>query len=147
MRRFIIRRFVFSIVSIVVATMAVFLLSRAAGDPLLLYATSGYGLTAESEAALRKRLALDRPVPVQYALWLGRTLKGDMGETIRDRKPVARVVTQLYQPLFTSALPHSYCRLWWEFLWGFCRLSSEVRYGTTSVDSLLCSDKRFRNSG
>ena len=31
-------------------------------------------------------------MPVQYALWLGRTLKGDMGETILDRKPVARVV-------------------------------------------------------
>ena len=94
MRRFIIRRFVFSLVSIVVATFSVFVLSRAAGDPLLLYANSGYGLTAEGEAALRKRLALDRPVPVQYALWLGRTLKGDMGETILDRKPVFRIVTQ-----------------------------------------------------
>ena len=94
MRRFIIRRFVFSLVSIVVATFSVFVLSRCAGDPLLLYANSGYGLTAEGEAALRKRLALDRPVPVQYALWLGRTLKGDMGETILDRKPVFRIVTQ-----------------------------------------------------
>ena len=94
MRRFIIRRFVFSLVSIVVATFSVFILSRAAGDPLLLYANSGYGLTAEGEAALRKKLALDRPVPVQYALWLGRTLKGDMGETILDRKPVFRIVTQ-----------------------------------------------------
>ncbi len=94
MRRFIIRRFIFALVSIVVATFTVFLLSRAAGDPLLLYATSGYGLTAESEAALRKRLALDRPIPVQYALWLGRTLTGDMGETILDRKPVSRIVTQ-----------------------------------------------------
>ena len=60
----------------------------------MLYANSGYGLTAEGEAALRKKLALDRPVPVQYALWLGRTLKGDMGETILDRKPVFRIVTQ-----------------------------------------------------
>ena len=94
MRRFIIRRFAFSLASIVVATFAVFMLSRAAGDPLLLYANSGYGLTAEGEAALRKRLALDRPIPVQYALWLGRTLKGDMGETILDRKPVSRIVTQ-----------------------------------------------------
>ena len=94
MRRFIIRRFVFSLVSIVVATFSVLVLSRAAGDPLLLYANSGYGLTAESEVALRKKLALDRPVPVQYALWLGRTLKGDMGETILDRKPVFRIVTQ-----------------------------------------------------
>ena len=65
MRRFIIRRFAFSLASIVVATFAVFMLSRAAGDPLVLYANSGYGLTAEGEEALRKILALDRPIPVQ----------------------------------------------------------------------------------
>ena len=59
MRRFIIRRFVFALVSIVAATFSVFLLSRAAGDPLLLYANSGYGLTAEGERAIRKELALD----------------------------------------------------------------------------------------
>ena len=94
MRRFILRRFAFALVSIITATFAVFMLSRLAGDPLLLYANSGYGITAEGEAALRKRLGLDRPVPVQYALWLGRTLKGVMGETILDRKPVSRIVTQ-----------------------------------------------------
>jgi len=93
MRRFIIRRFVFALVSIVAATFSVFLLSRAAGDPLLLYANSGYGLTAEGERAIRKQLALDRAIPVQYALWLGRTLTGDMGVTILDRKPVFRIVT------------------------------------------------------
>ena len=94
MRRFILRRFVFALVSIVLATLAVFFISRAAGDPLLLYANSGYGLTVEAEKALRARLMLDRPVVVQYSLWLGRALKGDMGETILDRKPVSRVVTQ-----------------------------------------------------
>ncbi len=94
MRRFILRRFVFALVSIVLATLAVFFISRAAGDPLLLYANSGYGLSAEGEAALRKRLLLDQPVVVQYSVWLGRTLTGDMGETILDRKPVSRVVTQ-----------------------------------------------------
>jgi peptide/nickel transport system permease protein len=93
MRRFIIRRFVFALVSIVAATFSVFLLSRAAGDPLLLYANSGYGLTAEGERAIRKQLALDRAIPIQYSLWLGRTLKGDMGVTILDRKPVFRIVT------------------------------------------------------
>ncbi|MBO05386.1 MAG: ABC transporter permease [Chloroflexi bacterium] len=94
MRRFIIRRFVFALVSIVLATLAVFFISRAAGDPLLLYANSGYGLTVEAEEALRARLALDKPVIVQYSLWLGRAVRGDMGETILDRKPVSRVVTQ-----------------------------------------------------
>lgn len=94
MRRFIIRRFIFGIFSIVVATLAVFFISRFAGDPLDLYANSGYGLTAEGEVAIRKRLGLDKPVIVQYALWLGRAFKGDMGETLLDRKPVFRVVTQ-----------------------------------------------------
>ena len=94
MRRFILRRFVFALVSIVLATLAVFFISRAAGDPLLLYANSGYGLTVEAEEALRARLMLDRPVVVQYSLWLGRALRGDMGETILDRKPVSRIITQ-----------------------------------------------------
>ena len=49
MRNFILRRFLFAIVSVVVATFAVFLISRAAGDPLLLYANSGYGISEEGE--------------------------------------------------------------------------------------------------
>ena len=94
MKRFLVRRFIFGIVSIIMATFFVLVLSRGSGDPLLLYANSGYGLTEEGERVLRKKLGLDKPVPIQYAYWLGRTLRGDMGETILDRKPVARIVFQ-----------------------------------------------------
>ncbi len=76
------------------ATFFVLVLSRGSGDPLLLYANSGYGLTEEGERVLREKLGLNKPVPIQYAYWLGRTLRGDMGETILDRKPVARIVFQ-----------------------------------------------------
>ena len=92
MKQFLIRRFIFALVSIVLATFAILVISRLSGDPLLLYANSGYGITAEGERVIRKRLGLDKPVPYQYILWLGRTLKGDMGETILDRKPVSRIV-------------------------------------------------------
>ena len=92
MKRFLIRRFIFALISIVMATFAILVISRLSGDPLLLYANSGYGITAEGERVIRERLGLDKPVPYQYILWLGRTLKGDMGETILDRKPVARIV-------------------------------------------------------
>ncbi len=74
MRRFIIRRFLFGLFSIVLATLAVFFISRAAGDPLELYANSGYGISPEGEIAIRARLGLDKPVVVQYMLWLGRAL-------------------------------------------------------------------------
>ena len=92
MKQFLIRRFVFAVISIIVATFIVLILSRGSGDPLLLYANSGYGLSAEGERKIRERLGLDHNVFVQYGLWLARTLKGDMGETILDRKPVLRIV-------------------------------------------------------
>jgi peptide/nickel transport system permease protein len=73
----------------------VFALSRASGDPILLYAKpGGYGFTPEQEAALRKKIGIDKPLVVQYALWLGRAVTGDLGETILDEKPVFRVITQ-----------------------------------------------------
>ena len=95
MRRFIVRRFFFGILTIIAATAVVFSLSRAAGDPLLLYAKpGGYGFTPEQEAALRAKLGLDKHVVLQYFIWLGQVVQGDLGKTILDEKPVTRVVTQ-----------------------------------------------------
>ena len=87
------------ILSVVAATAIVFSLSRAVGDPLLLFATSGYGISDEAVAELRSELALDRALPVQYLLWLGRVLRGDLGENLAFRLPVARIITE--------KLPHS----------------------------------------
>jgi len=39
-------------------------------------------------AAIRTRYHLDRPIPVQYGLWIGRVLRGDFGESLRNRIPV-----------------------------------------------------------
>ena len=49
MRKFILRIAIFAVFSIILDTFAVFLISRAAGDPLDLYANSGYGLSEEGE--------------------------------------------------------------------------------------------------
>lgn len=87
------------ILSAIAATAIVFALSRLVGDPLLLFATSGYGLSDEAVAEIRKELALDKPYPVQYLLWLGRVLRGDLGETLAFKLPVARTITE--------KIPHS----------------------------------------
>lgn len=88
MRRFLIRRVIFMILSIIAATAIVFGLSRAGGDPLLLFATSGYGLTEEGVAAVRKQLRLDQPYVVQYLYWMADVLRGDLGVTLIFRLPV-----------------------------------------------------------
>ena len=80
------------LLSIVGATAIVFAMSRMAGDPLNLYATSGYGLSAAQEAALRKELRLDKPLVVQYVSWLGHVMKGDFGRTLVDKRPVKAII-------------------------------------------------------
>ena len=41
---------------------------------------------------VRAELGLDRPLPVQYATFLGNVLRGDFGRSIHFREPAARVV-------------------------------------------------------
>jgi peptide/nickel transport system permease protein len=42
----------------------------------------------EDQERLRRELGLDKPVAVQFGLWLGDVLRGDFGETFRGRQPV-----------------------------------------------------------
>jgi peptide/nickel transport system permease protein len=37
-------------------------------------------------------LGLNRPLPVQYADWMGDMLRGDMGQSIKFRRPVAEMI-------------------------------------------------------
>lgn len=95
MRRFILRRLVFAVLTVIIATFLILAMSRMASDPILLFAKpGGYGFTPEQEAALRAKIGIDRAVPVQYVIWLGNALQGDLGKTILDEKPVARVITE-----------------------------------------------------
>jgi len=89
MQRFLLRRFVFAIVSILGATAIVFAASRLTGDPRLIYGShSGYGMTPEQWEALGKKLGLDKPLVVQYFMWLGRLLRGDLGKRFLDERPI-----------------------------------------------------------
>ena len=69
-----------------VVTLTFLLLHAAPGDPAerLLGPTA----TTEQVAALRHALELDRPLPVQYASWLGRFVRGDWGTSIATGRPV-----------------------------------------------------------
>jgi ABC-type dipeptide/oligopeptide/nickel transport system permease component len=94
LQRFLIRRFLFVLLSAFAVTILVFTLSRTMGDPLLLYAREGYGRTPEQMAALERYLGLDRPLIVQYFMWLGNAMKGDLGNSLVDRRPVTRLLLE-----------------------------------------------------
>lgn len=84
---------VFLIVSVVIFL----ILHLIPGDPVdnLLKIGSSAAKRAEIEA----RYGLDRPLVVQYGIWLGQVLQGDLGTSIVTRRPVASLIGQ--------ALPYS----------------------------------------
>ncbi|MXY21179.1 MAG: ABC transporter permease [Dehalococcoidia bacterium] len=90
MRGFLIRRAYFALLSLIAATMIVFGLSRVYGDPLLVYTQEGggYGLSEEQKEEISRYLGLDKPLIVQYLVWIGNSIRGDFGKTLLDRAPV-----------------------------------------------------------
>jgi len=100
MQRYIIRRLAFMVLSVLGATILVFTISRLRGDPLFLYAKpGGYGYTEEQQQALRKELNLDKPLMLQYVLWVGRLAKGDLGQTLNEKRPV---ITAIKEKVFNT---------------------------------------------
>jgi peptide/nickel transport system permease protein len=77
-----------------VVTLMFFLLRLAPGDPALLLV--GPAATAEQVASQRHALGLDRPLPVQYATWLGRFARGDWGTSIATGRPVRAMLGEAW---------------------------------------------------
>lgn len=70
-----------------VSVICFLLVQIAPGDPLT--AIMPVDATAEEQAAMRAAYGLDKPLPVQYAIWIGNLVQGDMGKSIATGRPVA----------------------------------------------------------
>ncbi|MBP7338679.1 ABC transporter permease [Niveispirillum sp.] len=80
---------------ILVALVVFFLIRLIPGDPALVML--GDAGDAASLAALRQDLGLDRSLPVQFLVWLGYALRGDLGHSILTGEPVAAVIWDRFQ--------------------------------------------------
>jgi ABC-type dipeptide/oligopeptide/nickel transport system permease component len=63
------------------------LLQVVPADPAMIIA--GPDAKAETIAAIRDELGLDRPIPIQFAEYIGRVLQGDLGRSIISNKMVS----------------------------------------------------------
>lgn len=87
MGRFILTRIAMGVPTLLIVAATVFFLIRLIpGDPASLML--GDMATPETLAALRADLGLDKPLPVQFVLWLGQILTGDFGRSITTGQPV-----------------------------------------------------------
>ena len=70
------------------------LLHAAGGDAAEVLAGESGAADAAYVDALRHRFGLDRPLPVQFAIYAGRVAQGDLGFSFRNQSPVLDLVLQ-----------------------------------------------------
>ncbi len=94
MTRYLIRRILISIPTLLAISAVLFLvLALAPGDPLGEFATNP-AITAEVRENIRRSLGLDQPLPIRYVKWLWAFLRGDMGFSFNSRSPVLDLIVQ-----------------------------------------------------
>lgn len=89
MLRYILRRVVYSVITLLLLSVTIFLIVRATGDPARTYA--GPEASEEEVAAIRTEYGLDRPLLAQYGSFVGDIVTGDLGRSFQYRQPVLDV--------------------------------------------------------
>ena len=90
MQRFLVRRFFISIITLFVVSVVIFAMSRAAGDPRHVF-LDDYS-TQEDWDRLTVSLGLDKPYYQQYGIFLSGALRGDLGTSITEKRPVTEIM-------------------------------------------------------
>ena len=97
MGQYILRRVIIAAPTIIASTIVVFLVLRVLpGDVALFIAlgTDASGVANEAAIeAIREELGLNRPLPVQYVVWIGNALRGEFGESAFTHRTVAYEIT------------------------------------------------------
>jgi peptide/nickel transport system permease protein len=101
--RYLAQRLTAALLTIWAATIAVTLLIHAVpGDPVrIMYAK--FQATPEQIEAVRTHLGLDQPIYVQYAMYVGRILRGDLGRSIVGDQPVLEILLARFPPTLMLA--------------------------------------------
>lgn len=97
MQRYILRRVAQSVVALLVLSVLIFGMVRLTGDPTLLLLPED--ATAADIEQLQRALGLDRPLPVQYWVFVSNAVQGDFGRSIKGQIPVIGIIKE--------RLPHS----------------------------------------
>ncbi len=100
MIRYILKRFLYLIPTlIIVALLVFFLVHLIPGDPALVIL--GEDASPESAKLVRESLGLDKPLPTQFVIWLGKIVKGDFGSSVFTKRPVLQSIRERFPVTLT----------------------------------------------
>lgn len=97
MRQFVARRLFYSLLSLFLLSLTIFFFVRVTGDPAALLVEPG--ASEDDIAAIHQQFGLDKPLWVQYGLFMTNLFRGDFGKSFYYQTPVAS--------LYMDRLPNS----------------------------------------
>ena len=99
---FLLRRLASTLPVLLIVSLLVFLMLRLTpGDPAAVLA--GDAANTEQIEQIRASLGLDRSLPVQYGVWLGHVLTGDLGQSYYYKTEVTTLIGQRLEPTLSLA--------------------------------------------
>ena len=106
MGRYLLSRLAAAIPTLILLTLAAFLLNIAArGDPAeAALRQGGQEPTTEAIAALREDLGLNDPIPVRYVRWVGDLVQGDLGRSYIANRDVSDMIAERIGPTLRLGL-------------------------------------------
>ena len=103
----VIKRLGLGLLTIIVISVLIFLgVEALPGD--VTTAILGQEATPETVAAFRKELKLDLPPHIRYFAWLGDFLRGDLGNSLANKRPISELIFWRFQnTIFLGGLGRS----------------------------------------
>ena len=92
MQTYLVRRVSLAILTLLVVSLIIFVLSRAAGDPRDVFLDDDW--TEEDWDRLGRELGLDKPYYQQYLIFLTDALKGEFGTSIKEGRPAMEIILE-----------------------------------------------------
>lgn len=92
MRRYVIKRLLLGVGTLLGVTLIVFVMARLSGDVALILAPTG--ATEEQLQEIRVQFGLDKPIPIQYLIYLKNAVQGDFGDSISFQRPVMEIIAE-----------------------------------------------------
>ncbi len=90
MRRYVLKRVLLGLITIWGVSIIVFVVARLSGDVARLYAPAN--ASAEQLDMIRARFGLDKPIPVQYWVFIKNAVQGDFGTSVTFGRPAMEIV-------------------------------------------------------
>ena len=94
MQRFLLRRLITTLVTLLAVSIIVFAMARVSGDPRDLLIDDSQVGDIELFEALGRQLGLDKPYYQQYGIFLKDLLKGDLGQSVKEQRPVVDAIKE-----------------------------------------------------